>query len=534
MNFKIKNEINKIFNRTGLLDYIYCKELYKNYLKNYYYVTKVYEFFLKKLTHKLNSIHNVNYSKNNWRFLLGPWLFLFISDVFCKFKYLKKKKLIRINENYSNLYIPKNTNEFMYKLLDENYHKNIFQQFSSLRFNKILFFEHSNNVDIFIFFFKKIYIFIQIFLSQIIKNKIIFFFSYFSHSRNFFLQLSLKQIPFFLTEASISKCEINYKLRKFNLIKNNNFSMFYKILDKLIPYNIPISYFENFRYLHSNIFKYYPNIKPKIIFSSNYDPFDYFKIYCLINKTIYNTKLVAGQHGGVYFSQNNHFFSTHIQKLFKNIVVLGYKKKNNYFPIFFLMKKKTKPNFLGKALFINYQYSIFPTMCSCTSGKNGIKFLNDTLIFFNNLNKKVTTNILFKSYPYKPFKKIYKILENKYNFHSLEKNIFDILKNCRLNIVTWNSTAILESLNINFPTIVFFRPDLTTYGKKSYNLLKKANIFFDNPKDAAKKINEIWDNVENWWFEKERQKLVTEFCNRMCKRSENTNNELKEYFKKLI
>jgi len=336
VNFKIKNEINKIFNRTGLSNYIYCNELYKNYLKNYYYVTKVYEFFLEKLTHKLNSIHNINYSKNNWRFLLGAWLFFFISDVFCKFKYLKSKKLIKINENYSSLYIPKDYNEFLYKLRDENYHKNIFQQFSTIRFKKIVFFDHSNNLNI-IFFLKKIYIFIQIFLLKIIKTKIIFHCSYFGFFRNFFLQLSLKQFPFFLTEGFFPKCEINYKLRKFNLIKNNNHSMFYKVLDKLLPNNIPISYFENFKYLHSNIFKYYPNVKPKIIFSSNYDPFDHFKIYCLINITTNNTKLVAGQHGGGFFSQNNHFFSTHIQKLFKNIVVLGYKKKKKtiFFQFFF-------------------------------------------------------------------------------------------------------------------------------------------------------------------------------------------------------
>jgi len=339
MNFKIKNEINKIFNRTGLSNYINCNEPYKNYLKNYYYVTKVYEFFLKKLTHKLNSIHNVNYSKNNWRFLLGTWLFFFISDVFCKFKYLKRKKLIKINENCSSLYIPKNYNEFAYQLRDENYHKNIFQQFSSIRFKKIFFFGHSNNPNVF-FFLKKIFFFLKIFFFKKIKKKKIFFFFFLFFSRNFFLQLSLKQFPFFLTEKFAPECEINYKLRKFNLIKNNNLSMFYKVLNKLLPNNIPISYFENFRYLHSNIFKYYPNIKPKIIFSSNYDPFDNFKIYCLINKTINNTKLVVGQHGGGFFSQNNHFFTTHILKLFKNIVVLGYKKKKNYFPIFFLKKKK--------------------------------------------------------------------------------------------------------------------------------------------------------------------------------------------------
>jgi len=93
MNFKINKEINKIYNKTELLEYICFNEFQKKNENIFKYVSKVYEFFLKKLTYKLNFIHNLNYSKNDWSFLLSPWLFPFIYDVFLKFKYLKKKKI---------------------------------------------------------------------------------------------------------------------------------------------------------------------------------------------------------------------------------------------------------------------------------------------------------------------------------------------------------------------------------------------------------------------------------------------------------
>jgi len=484
-------------------------------------------------------IHNLNYSKNDWRFLLSPWLFFFIYDVFLKFKYLKKKKLIKINENYVNSFVPQDYTDFSYKLYDENYHKNIFRQISSLKFKKKIFFNPINNLNPILLLLQKFYLIINFFFSKIFKSNIIFFTTHLGFFKNFFLYLSLKQFPYFFFQEKyiIKKNKIDNKLREFNLIKNHKSPLLYKILNKLIPKNIPMSYLENFKYFYLNIFKYYVNVKPKIIFSTSYDSFDYFKIYCLINKKKNKTKLVFGQHGGVFFTQKYHFFTLYYQKMFKYFITLGYKKNNNYLPIFFLKKKNIKPNFNGKALFINYQFNIFPDK-NFSSAKKNYKYITYDIIFFNNLDKKISCNILFKPALNQLYEKIYKLLKKKFNFNFLyKKNFFNSLVDCRINIINFNATTILQSLNINFPTIVFFNlkeANLNNYGKNSYNLLKKADIFFDNPKDAAKKINEIWDNVENWWFEKERQQLVTEFCNRMCKRSENVNNELKKYFKKLI
>jgi len=538
MRFQINKEINKIYKKTELSEYICCYEFYKDYENIHEDVLKVYKFFLRKLTYKLNFIHNLNYSKNDWTFLLGPWLFRFIYDVFLKFKYLKKKNIIKINNNYVNSFVPQNYTDFIYKLYDENYHKNIFRQVSTIKFKKKIFFNPLNNLNPILLLLQKFFLIINFFLSKIIKSKVIFFSSYLGFFRNFFLYLSLKQFPYFFFQEKyiIKKNKIDNKLRELNLIKNHKSPLLHKILNKLISKNIPMSYLENFKYFYSNIFKYYVNVKPKVIFSSNYTSIDYFKIYCLINKKKNKTNLVYGQHGGLYFN-DKFFFYEFPKKIFKNFVTLGFKKNNNYLPVFFLKKNNIKPNFNGKALYINYQFNIFRDRFYYSAKKN-YKFINYSIIFFCNLDKKVSHNILFKLYKYNPFGKVYELLKKKFNFNFVfKKNLFDSLIGCRINIITLDSTAILESLNINFPTIIFFNlkdVNLNTYGKNSYNLLKKADIFFDNPKDAAKKINEIWDNVENWWFEKERQKLVAEFCKRMCKRSENVNNELKKYFKKLI
>ena len=50
---------------------------------------------------------------------------------------------------------------------------------------------------------------------------------------------------------------------------------------------------------------------------------------------------------------------------------------------------------------------------------------------------------------------------------------------------------------------------------KLLNLFIKNQIFFDNPYEASKHINEIWDNPLHWWNSKkvlEVRNLFTEYC----------------------
>ena len=84
----------------------YKYELYKNISvlnykidsidKNFSYLLEIYELLLETLSIKLNKIHNLNYSAQYWRIIIGPWLFEFISIIFYNWKVLEY-----INNNYS-------------------------------------------------------------------------------------------------------------------------------------------------------------------------------------------------------------------------------------------------------------------------------------------------------------------------------------------------------------------------------------------------------------------------------------------------
>ena len=63
--------------------------------KDYYYLNDFYEKILKKISTKMNSIHQVNLSHRYWRILLGPWLALFIQSVFDRWEMIQ----LAINSN---------------------------------------------------------------------------------------------------------------------------------------------------------------------------------------------------------------------------------------------------------------------------------------------------------------------------------------------------------------------------------------------------------------------------------------------------
>jgi putative transferase (TIGR04331 family) len=92
----------------------------------------------------------------------------------------------------------------------------------------------------------------------------------------------------------------------------------------------------------------------------------------------------------------------------------------------------------------------------------------------------------------------------------------------------------LETLNLNFPTIIYFNnknDPIREAAKKYFMILKKAGVFYEDEKLAAIKINQIWPNVNNWWNSKKVQEAVNFFCDKYSRRTETPINDLHRAFK---
>jgi putative transferase (TIGR04331 family) len=100
----------------------------------------------------------------------------------------------------------------------------------------------------------------------------------------------------------------------------------------------------------------------------------------------------------------------------------------------------------------------------------------------------------------------------------------DSLDNCALYVCDHLSTTFIEALSANTPTVLFWdfranelRPEASAY----YDLLLKNGILFDHPENAASAVNAILADIGGWWNEPERQKAVAMFCKRFARVSGN-------------
>ena len=93
------------------------------------------------------------------------------------------------------------------------------------------------------------------------------------------------------------------------------------------------------------------------------------------------------------------------------------------------------------------------------------------------------------------------------------------LNQSRLAIHSSALTTYLETLIMNYPTICLWQPDVNLIRQELitfYNELERVGIIFHDAKAAARQVNLIYDDVEGWWKDAERQKVVKHFIDNVC------------------
>jgi putative transferase (TIGR04331 family) len=117
------------------------------------------------------------------------------------------------------------------------------------------------------------------------------------------------------------------------------------------------------------------------------------------------------------------------------------------------------------------------------------------------------------------------------------QDIYRLMKNSRMVISTYNQTTILETLAFNIPSVLFCdlqQTPLRDTAVPFYAQLKQVGIFHDTPESAAKHINEVWNDVDSWWFSESVQNAVTEFTHHYCRRVSSIVPKIRTVFKETI
>jgi putative transferase (TIGR04331 family) len=510
---------------------------------DYQYLQGIYEKYLGILSKRMNRIHDVSHSTEYWRIVLGPWLQLFIGIVFDK--WLSIKRAIDTEEISSTWIldfgqegiVPYGMNELKYLFSSQEWNHHIYSQIiianKEIPYKKIeqnLIPKSFNFRNTSALGFKS---FLKMIASRIYRlvpdrlNKNVFISTNFSKWDLIKLQISLGQMPYLVTsEMKLEEVSVCPGMRK-DLEMNEASSEFEIILEKLIPGNIPKANVECRSKICNNVILKYPKKVSTIITTHGYWVNDDLKLW-IAEKKAQGSTLVISQHGGLFGSGLIEQSEVHQIKISDRFYTWGWKdEKHSHVqplspPKLSLVTKKgifQKRNgsilWVWGADFPNFYFR----MHSVPISSQGLEYTHDQIKFGKNLSEDVLEILKLRLRPNPRFlweqDQYIKDAGLDKNIERNSKNLYQQLNESRLCVTTDNSSVFLETLSINFPTILFWNPkhwEVRSEAEPYYDLLRKTGILYDTPEAAAEKINDIYINPMEWWLQPDVQKARSLFC----------------------
>lgn len=312
----------------------------------------------------------------------------------------------------------------------------------------------------------------------------------------------------------------------------------------MIPHHIPASYLEGYKKLCAYAKKSPWPQTPKTIFDSElWIANDLFKVWAA-QRTENGCPLIIGQHGGSYGISRWNSNEDHQIAISNKYFTWGWRKKNcqNIVPTGILKNFPKQVSYCphGYALMVQacvprYSYHMY----SLPVGTNQFeKYLKNQWKFVDALPKKLRKELLVRLYPedYQMCQK--HRWKKKFPEISLDPGktpIMELLKGTRLYISTYNATTFLESLSMNFPTLIFWDRnywEIRKSAEKPFENLEAAGIFFTSPEKAAQQMIKIWENTKDWWESSDVQNARDSFCKKYAFTPKNSLNIIAQILKK--
>jgi putative transferase (TIGR04331 family) len=353
------------------------------------------------------------------------------------------------------------------------------------------------------------------------------------------LQFRLRQFPSFWEAPQVNlKAKPDLVLRQelTNRLQNVSDEGLLKTTKALLLEILPIAYLEGFSEIQDIAKNQKWPEKPKFIFTSNaFHSSDVYK-YWFASKVELGTKYIVGQHGNAYFTDRRQRNTIEEVTADKFLTWGWMDASEHYIPTFIFQNNPRKPlkaNFSGGLLLINSGPALSRTTYDVSFLAHQDFEMNQT--FIKNLigePRKTTTLRLYAGTSQHTFsvKKRWVNFDPQVQIDEGFVPIHQLISENRLIVHAYDSTGILITLSQNIPTMAFWLNGFEHLSDEvidDYEILLKAGIIHLTPESAAKKVNEVWDKIDEWWSSDRVQEARREFCKKYAKISKGPAKELK-------
>ncbi len=508
----------------------------------------IYDEIMPILSNYLNNVHGIDKSSRYWKIIIGNWLWSFIQIVYDRYRcieefikaYSKFDTFVLHKDNYIT---PVEYKDFIANISSDAYNLQLYSQifeylgykFRTKRYEIGQAYTYSQqNSKIREISYRLLNIFFAKKPSVVISN------GYFSNKFST-LNLAFKSkgkifFDHFYDSFSVS-VDKNVALREELSEYYDGDNKFIKLLFALFEQNFPLLFLEGFSDMRKVALNK-KSTKAKVYVTANYLYYNYlYKFF--IAEHIDKISLVGIQHGGSYGVDNFCNAEMYERDILDYFITFGW--EDNYYTKACTSEKlnqkiKSKKN--GYILFVMndmlkylYQMNLF-----YPSSAIKLAYLPKTLSFFNSIGS--IDRFLVRTYPVDNGFKIKQTIRNTFPNIKLDdhsKTFHCRLKNARLFVSDHMNTTYLETLAMNFPTVIFIDKNYYSFRKPEIiQLLIDAKILFYDEIEAAHHINSIYDNIDDWWLSDEVQKARREFCYHYARTSEDWAREYIKVFNNIL
>ncbi len=516
----------------------------------------VYEKYLVRITDSLNQLHGTHHTTRFTRMTVGPWMLFFIPMVFERLFCLETAvhKIPSLTTRVAKMgwgkATPSNT-QFFYDLFATDWY-NLFLYSRILEIKKIIPFTTKEfSIPIKDAPPKKLKGWAKRVVTSIMgqaiqilpkeMKKIVWVDSSFPLNELQKLQLLLSQGPvgdLFPNPVSTEPFDLIQRTKLIELLRRHSTSSdFELLLHELVGEQLPIAYLEGFADLMDKSKKLFPKKPKAILTASALDTNDAFKVWAgtQVEK---GTSLGIVQHGG-HYGTGFCLLERNEVELADKYYTWGWKREKcipAHPPRLLSMGKKLTPKLTGDIAWVlnslpRYSYRLF----SVPIASQMLYFIEEQIRFIKSLTPSLRQRVQARLYPTDYGWNERQRFQDELPDLRMNKgqSFHQQLKESCLFVGTHNTTTYLETLSMNFPTLIYWNPkywELDEEAQEKIEILKSVKIFHETPESAAAHLIDIESHLMQWWLSADVQKGREIFCKSYCNREQ----EWSGQWKKLI
>ena len=508
---------------------------------DFQFLRNIYEQQLAALAAQLDRVHGETHSIRYWRIIIGPWLRHFVEELYDRYLSIDcviqsgKVTATWVAPSTAADWTPANLWAFLQRTWDEPWNQYIYgriisslggipwQETGAAIAPPVVAAPGTNRSS---FSLRGIARSLLCSVPDAL-NRVVLITSHLGRWNQAGLQIALGQIPYLVTpQVAAADEKPDLELRR-GLIREPRSTPFGKLLDQLLPEQIPVTYVEGYREMRRRALDAFPK-KPRLILTASafYDN-EGFKMWAA-HQCEAGAKFCALQHGGHYGMGLWSSFDEHEIGISDRYYTWGWNagaEDARCVPLsggsLIRAKKSLKPHANGGILWATmslprYMYGLY----SLPVGPQVLSYIEDQQRFARAASPEVMDLLLLRPYPHDYGWNATDRLRDalpRLKIYQGRTPFIEQLNQSRLYVGTYNSTTYLETFVADYPTVIFWNPahwELRASAQSEFDELRRAGILHDTPESAAAKVNEIYRDPAGWW----RQQAVQQAKNRFCAR----------------